>query len=222
MASAPRVEGKIAAPPPDVSAAAAPPSSSAAALSGGGGGGGAGEPLSTLNEPVTATIMRDVRMVGAKLRLVLSPSAPPEAARAALRELDLWGPLVLCLALAALLAASAPGDAAGLVFSSVFVIVWAGAGVVTANASLLGGTTSFFQSVGVLGYCVAPLVLAAAVAVGVRAGVVRAPVVAGAYAWACRASLTFLGDTVPPERRGLAAFPVSLFYAVLAWQIFAS
>lgn len=67
-------------------------------------------------------------------------------------------------------------------FAEVFVIVWIGAAIVTVNAKLLGGhmwgnflisycfkkkkllkyflNSSFFQSVCVLGYCLAPLAVA--------------------------------------------------------------
>jgi hypothetical protein len=52
---------------------------------------------------------------------------------------DLWGPLILCLALAITLSAEAPADQAVAIFTGVFVIVWLGAAVVTLNAKVLGG-----------------------------------------------------------------------------------
>ena len=152
MASAPplpSVEGSISAPPPPPSAAAA------AALSGG------GHSLQTLDEPVSTTILRDLRRVALKLRYVLMPAVSQADTIKELRNWDLWGPLLLCLVLSILLSLSAPVGQSTLVFASVFVIVWAGAGVVTLNAQLLGGNISFFQSVCVLGYCIFPLVLAA-------------------------------------------------------------
>lgn len=51
---------------------------------------------------------------------------------------DLWGPLLVCLLLSTILSLTAPGDSGTLVFAAVFVIVWAGAAVVTLNAQLLG------------------------------------------------------------------------------------
>ena len=56
------------------SSSTSPPPHSA--MSGGGGASGVDEllaPVSTLDEPVMETIMRDVRAVGAKLRAVLIP-----------------------------------------------------------------------------------------------------------------------------------------------------
>jgi protein YIPF6 len=41
--------------------------------------------------------------------------------------------------------------------------MWGGSFVVTINTKLLGGHISFFQCVCVLGYCIFPVVLAAAI-----------------------------------------------------------
>jgi len=50
----------------------------------------------------------------------------------------------------------------GKSFGILFLIMWGGSFVVTINTKLLGGHISFFQCVCVLGYCVFPIVLAAA------------------------------------------------------------
>ena len=51
----------------------------------------------------------------------------------------------------------------GQSFGILFLIMWGGAFIVTINTKLLGGHISFFQCVCVLGYCVFPIVLAAAI-----------------------------------------------------------
>lgn len=48
-------------------------------------------------------------------------------------------------------------------FGVVFLVMWGGSFVVTVNTKLLGGKISFFQCVCVLGYCVFPIVLGAAI-----------------------------------------------------------
>ena len=53
-------------------------------------------------------------------------------------------------------------DDKGKSFGVLFMIMWGGAFVVTVNTKLLGGHISFFQCVCVLGYCVFPIVVAAA------------------------------------------------------------
>ncbi|VEU44918.1 unnamed protein product [Pseudo-nitzschia multistriata] len=205
-------------------------------------------PLSTLDEPIRETIMRDVRSVARKLKVVLLPmerSLPyggysgvsqsesidlterDKLIIESLRDWDLWGPLVVCLTLAVLLSIKAPVGQASLVFAAVFCAVWFGSAVVTINAQLLGGTISFFQSVCVLGYCVFPMTLAAGVVdlfkmlpLGAFSTLVEIAVLLVAFVWATRASAVFIGQYIIPSRRILAVFPVLFFYTFLAWLIF--
>ena len=93
--------------------------------------------------------------------------------------------------------------------------------MVTVNAKLLGGTISVFQSVCVIGYCVFPLVLGSIFCNFVRHSVYRAIVLIIALLWASRASVLFMAHIVPMQRRLLAVYPLTLFYAVIAWLIFA-
>jgi protein YIPF6 len=137
-----------------------------------------------------------------------------------LRNWDLWGPLLLCMILSIVLSATAPAGQASLVFAAVFVVVWAGAAVVTINAQLLGGKVSFFQSVCVLGYCVFPIVLASFLCLLWSNHIYRSIVTSVAFVWATRASVVFMSQLVNPDRKMLAAFPTLLFYSVLCWMVF--
>merc|ERR1712194_788965 len=166
--------------------------------------GGYGPELGTLDEPVSHTIMRDVTMVGNKMMCVLNPR---KANIQTLKNWDLWGPLILCLMLATLLSWFAPYDQKSLVFASVFVIVWLGAAVVTVNALLLGGNISFFQSVCVLGYCIFPLNIASFICLLGGPLLWRMLVVAVCFFWSTGASLGFMGELVPPNRKALAVYP---------------
>lgn len=74
--------------------------------------------LSTLDEPVKETILRDLRAVAKKFVHVLYPKQSSEL----LRDWDLWGPLLLCVTLALLLqggAAPSSGDQGGPQFAEV-------------------------------------------------------------------------------------------------------
>ncbi|OZJ01882.1 hypothetical protein BZG36_05011 [Bifiguratus adelaidae] len=177
-----------------------------------------GYTMDTLDEPVTETIMRDVRSIAQKLRQVLHP----KGRRDVLKDWDLWGPLILCLALAILLSIEAPEKQAVIVFTGVFVIVWVGAAVVTLNAKLLGGAVSFFQSVCVLGYCLFPLVIAALVGLFVRMIWVRLPLAVAAFGWSTFASVGFFSDIQLGNRRALAVYPMFLFYFIIAWMVLIS
>ncbi|KAL7436010.1 hypothetical protein ACHAXH_005812 [Discostella pseudostelligera] len=217
------------------------------AMSGGGGAGGVDEllaPVSTLDEPVMETIMRDVRAVGAKLRAVLIPLdrnrpfgyvgvlqeedvSPSDGQRDVLNQLrdwDLWGPLFICLSLALILSTKAPSKQTSHVFTTVFIVMWVGALIVTINAQLLGASISIFQSLCVLGYCVFPLTVSALVIAILRftwIGTLWLDLIwlSLGLLWATRVSCIFVGQFVKRERRLLALYPVFFFYLLLGWLI---
>ncbi|CAK9783510.1 vesicle-mediated transport-related protein [Cutaneotrichosporon oleaginosum] len=173
---------------------------------------------STLDEPVSATIMRDLRSIYTKLLQVLYP--PQGGSRSALRDWDLWGPLVICLSLAITLSLDSPQEQAMPVFSLVISLVTIGSVVVTVNSKLLGGKVSFFQSLCVLGYALAPLLLASIVALLLHNLFVRVPVSLACWAWSVWASVNFFNGTgLPEQRTALAVYPLCLFFFVLAWMI---
>ena len=177
----------------------------------------------TLDEPVSETIRRDLREVGAKLKLVLLPRASQHGVLDRLKEWDLWGPLAVCLTLSIALSAGAPESQRALVFAAVFVVVWAGAAIVTLNAQLLGGRISFFQSVCVLGYSIFPLDCGAFACLLLhaltRSFLLRLAVVGTCFAWSTRVSVVFFSEIIEAKRRALAIYPVFGFYAFLAWLI---
>uniref|UniRef100_K3W9X9 Protein YIPF n=1 Tax=Globisporangium ultimum (strain ATCC 200006 / CBS 805.95 / DAOM BR144) TaxID=431595 RepID=K3W9X9_GLOUD len=196
----------------------------------------------TLDEPVSATILRDVRLVAGKLKVVLMPRNTSEETLKALRDWDLWGPLMLCLSLSMyahfctviymdflhvkmliMLSMTAPSQQSAMVFTGVFVVIWAGAAIVTINAQLLGSTISFFQSVCVLGYCVFPLniatLLCMVLGVVVSHIVLRMLIVGIGFVWSTRASVVFMSKLVPPKRKMLTVYPVLLFYLFISWMV---
>lgn len=181
--------------------------------------------LETLDEPVSVTILRDVRRVGMKLKHVLIPTDQSlNQSISHLRDWDLWGPLILCLLLALSLSFNRGGDQTAQVFAGVFVIVWCGAAIVTVNAALLGGQISFLQSVCVLGYCIAPLVASSLVTHFIPNALwfVSWIVVIVAFVWSTKASVGFMSALVPGEKRALGVYPVLLFYIAIAWLILVS
>lgn len=54
-------------------------------------------PLSTLNEPIKDTLLRDCRMIFVKVKHVMLPYKTQESD---LKKWDLWGPLIFCMLLA--------------------------------------------------------------------------------------------------------------------------
>ncbi|KAJ3893256.1 hypothetical protein GG344DRAFT_87265 [Lentinula edodes] len=174
--------------------------------------------VDTLDEPVSQTITRDLLSIYSKLIQVVYPRR--SNGREVLRDWDLWGPFMLCLLLGIMLSVNAPQSQSLNVFTSVIVICSLGALAVTVQAKLLGGRVSFFQGLCVLGYCIAPLDLAALISCFVRVIYVRAPLALLAWAWCIWASVNFLdGTKIEPQRILLAVYPLLLFYFVLAWMI---
>ncbi|KAF4073446.1 hypothetical protein AMELA_G00258770 [Ameiurus melas] len=180
--------------------------------------------ISTLDEPVKDTILRDLKAVGQKFVHVMYP----KKSSALLRDWDLWGPLLLCVALALMLQGGSADskDDGGPQFAEVFVIIWFGSIVITINSKLLGGTISFFQSLCVLGYCILPLTAAMLVcrlvllgSSGLVSFIVRLVVVTASFGWSTFASTAFLADSQPPNRKALVVYPVFLFYFVIGWMI---
>ena len=134
-----------------------------------------------------------------------------------------------------------------LLFEIVFCIVWIGGAVIAVNGQLLGGNISFFQSICLLGYCLFPLNMAAIVNLFIGGFVhiiIKLIYVAVAFVWStyckytllrfvvlngicltvfslvfCLASVHFIKEMVPEDRKELAMYPVFLFYLFLAWFI---
>lgn len=175
--------------------------------------------ISTLDEPVLQTLLRDVKSVGRKLVAVV---CPPLSTEDELRDWDLWGPLFLCLILAVILA-SASGESQGsTVFSVVFLVVWVGGMAVTVNAKLLGSKISFFQTYCGMGYCLAPICIGAILCLALPFLIVRILISIGVWVWSCWAALRFFQHTAPADRETLILYPVALFYLVFSWMILIS
>ncbi|KAK0671108.1 hypothetical protein QBC41DRAFT_387069 [Cercophora samala] len=221
-------------------------------------------PLNTIDEPVSATLLRDLSAIWSKLKEVLYPKylfggsmssiasisdvrhlrlaqAREEivglASRAmdaesllsnnhmssGLRDWDLWGPLVFCLLLSALLSFKSREQQREVVFSGVFAMVWVGMGVVTVQIRLLGGNISFAQSVCIIGYTLFPLVIAALLSAVSLNWIARIPVYLVLVGWSLAAGVSILGGSgVVKNRVGLAVYPLAVFYLGLGCLCFIS
>lgn len=172
---------------------------------------------STLDESIWETIVRDVFTIGRNLRSVLIPvNWKFDQQDSALRNWDLWGPLIfiLMLAITLSLGEKEPKN----VFALVFTEVGLGAVILTINVILLGGDIVFFQSLCLLGYCLFPICIGAIICAVVNKWMwLRTLILLVALAWASMATLPFIGRSVPERRRGLAVYPVLLMYTSVGW-----
>ncbi|RMZ93036.1 hypothetical protein BpHYR1_005276 [Brachionus plicatilis] len=184
------------------------------------------EIISTLDEPVSITISRDLKAVAYKLGHVFFP----KQSTLLLKDWDLWGPLTLCVILSISLEGNYKVNSNAPEFASVFALISFGAIVVTINTKLLSGKISFFQSICVLGYCLLPLVIVAILNdlilfITGNASVIsfgfRFILIVVSCFWSVFASTAFLAaDTINlSDRKALATYPVFLFYFVISWLI---
>eukprot|EP01060_Flectonema_neradi_P006228 TRINITY_DN1416_c2_g1_i2.p1 TRINITY_DN1416_c2_g1~~TRINITY_DN1416_c2_g1_i2.p1 ORF type:complete len:182 (+),score=6.79 TRINITY_DN1416_c2_g1_i2:1033-1578(+) len=175
---------------------------------------------STLDEPVSETLLRDLRSIARKLRIVINPCAKNTTNE--LADWDLWGPLLLCLAFASLIQVQTGTKTS--IFGGVFAFFWLGSGVVTLQSKFLGGKISFFQTLCALGYSLFPLCIVGVLLLiinGTNGWLVLVKILmsAAGWVWCCRASFDFITGSVPERRRLLAVYPISLFYFFLAWLL---
>jgi len=133
-----------------------------------------------------------------------------------LRDWDLWGPLLFSLILSFLLSRGARDDQRAAVFSGVFAMVWVGSAVVTLQIKLLGGSVSFFQSIGIIGYTLFPLVIAGLLSSLGLSMIPRIPIYIVLVAWSLGAGISILGGSgVVRNRVGIAVYPLFVFYVGL-------
>ncbi len=75
-----------------------------------------------------------------------------------IKDWDLWGPLLICVLLSIIIGYG-KNENTGLLFVTVFFVIWIGGVIVTLNAQFLGSKVTIFQSICLLGYCVFPFVI---------------------------------------------------------------
>ena len=172
----------------------------------------------TIDEPILATLGRDLKAIGRKCVLVALPMMNGDSE---LKDWDLWGPLVISMILALTLGLNAQSEQTALVFSAVFVIVWVGSVVITLNAKFLGAQLSLFQIVCVLGYCLAPITVASLLTALFFKKYVYAKIILTviSFAWSLYASFRFFKGCVREERQGLVVYPLALFFFFVCWML---
>eukprot|EP01026_Neomeris_dumetosa_P034175 TRINITY_DN2748_c0_g1_i1.p2 TRINITY_DN2748_c0_g1~~TRINITY_DN2748_c0_g1_i1.p2 ORF type:complete len:249 (+),score=29.06 TRINITY_DN2748_c0_g1_i1:209-955(+) len=184
--------------------------------------------LNTLDESVWETLGRDAKRIMHNLLMVVFPfrhgfrsEKGREDQQTALRNWDLWGPLIFTLVLAITLS-SEEGKNRELRFSLVFVTVALGAVILTINISLIGGQIVFFQALCLLGYCLFPLNVVAILVVFASNNVITvlAPIIG--FAWSSWASIPFISETAPARRKVLAVYPLVMFYMFIGYLIMAT
>jgi len=175
----------------------------------------------TLDEPIMLTITRDAKAVGNKLVYALIPNHK----NLLMKDWDLWGPLFLCTYIGLMLQGFR--EDSGNQFTQLFVLVWAGAVLITYNLIFCSAATiTIFQSVCVLGYCLGPMAVEATLfqlmhLFGITTSTLflRLIIASAVATWAAMSSIKILGPTVPVEKKYVVLGPVAVFYMLIALLI---
>ncbi|KAK8893344.1 Yip1 member 6 [Tritrichomonas musculus] len=170
-----------------------------------------------LTETVWETLQHDLIDIKNKMLIVLDPKKSSEHA---LKDWDLWGPLILCLFLSVVLSLTAPSGQTTLLFTGVFSIVTFGAGIVTINMILLGGTVAFFQALCALGYCLFPLACSSLITAVIPLVLIKIVVVPLCFVWSVVSASKFFSSQIPENKKYLGLYPCALLYGILSWIIF--
>ena len=149
-----------------------------------------------------------------------------------LRQWDLWGPFIICLILGIILSFTSK-KSSGLVFSTIFIIIWIGGIIITMNSSLLGGKLSLLQCICLLGYCTFPCVISALlvrVILKFLPGIGKLIIVCISFYWSTKgifilyffiflASVSFISQNIEERKKILAVYPVMLYFLYLNYYV---
>lgn len=116
--------------------------------------------VSTLDEAITKSIKRDLKMILEKAKIAMLPFKANKEGQDKLKEWDFWGPLIFCFLLGIFISLGKKTDQNGLVFISIFLLVWIGGLIVSLNSQFLGVKLSIYQCISILGYCMFAIVVA--------------------------------------------------------------
>ena len=172
---------------------------------------------STLDEPITTTLKRDLLVIGNKIRYVLVPKMT-ERKLEELYNWDLWGPLLFCFLYSIALSTGENKDNENSIFVLIFVIFWIGGFVITFNGRFLGAQIGICQMISLLGYAMFPITVGGIVIGFCRIIniIVKLIIVIISLIWACLASIGFIGGLVEPDKKFIAVFPVFIFLLSLS------
>ena len=176
------------------------------------------ESQNTLDEAILTTILRDLTLIYTKLKFVVIPYGSKDKKSYHIKQWDLWGPLLLNLLLACILALNSKEKSQMIIL--IFIVFWMGGVILFLNANFLGVKTSIFQIFCLLGYCLFPLdVSAIFVSLFNVNDVLRFLIVGIMCAWSIYSSSDYLKNLTNPDQRYLVLYPCILFYLYISWFI---
>ena len=168
---------------------------------------------STLDEPISTTLKRDLLVIAHKVKFVIIPKMT-ERKIEELYNWDLWGPLIFCFIYSIALS-TGNNNSETSIFVLVFVIFWIGGFIITFNEKFLGAQIGMCQILSLLGYGMFPITVSGVIIGFCRITniYVKLILVLVGLIWSALASIGFFSNLVgvDPDKKLLAVFPVFLF-----------
>ena len=168
----------------------------------------------TLDEPVLASLKRDLFLIYNKLKHVITPRLSSRKIEE-LYNWDLWGPLIFCFLLSISLSNE---NNESSTFVLIFSIFWIGGLIVTFNGQFLGANIGICQMICLLGYCSFPITLSGIIIgfLNVTNNWIKSLLVFFTFLWSCLASVGFISALVGRDKELITIIPVIIFFASLS------
>ena len=168
----------------------------------------------TLDEPVLASLKRDLFLIYNKLKHVITPRLSSQKIEE-LYNWDLWGPLIFCFLLSISLSNE---NNESSTFVLIFSIFWIGGLIVTFNGQFLGANIGICQMICLLGYCSFPITLSGIIIgfLNVTNNWIKSLLVFFTFLWSCLASVGFISALVGRDKELITIIPVIIFFASLS------
>ena len=175
--------------------------------------------VNTLDESITTTLLRDIKLIYYKLKYVINPLISNKDKQKHIKQWDLWGPLIFITLLSCTLAIKAEDKSNIIVI--IFTIFALGGLLVYLNAHLLDSKIKLFPVLCLLGYCLFPLNISAFIlAVSNFYEIIRFLIVVLTCVWALFSVEGYFRSVCSPEQKYLMFYPAVLMFVFLSWFIF--
>ena len=171
--------------------------------------------LDTLDESISSTIFRDLKLIYYKLKYVMNPFSPSEQRKKHIRQWDLWGPLLFITFLSCTLSIKSSNKSHTII--SIFAIFWIGNILVYINGNLLNSNIKFFQIICLLGYCLFPLNISAFIlSVSHFYEIIRVIIVLITLIWSLFSAKQYFKNLINEEQCMLVFYPAILLFLFIS------
>ena len=174
--------------------------------------------VDTLNESISSTILRDLKLIYYKLKYVMNPFSSNVDRKKHIQQWDLWGPLLFITFLSCTLAINSKDKSHTII--SIFAIFWIGNLLVYINGNLLNSNIKFFQTICLLGYCLFPLNISALIlSITNFYEIIRVTFILITLVWSLFSVKQYFKSLTNDDQSMLVFYPAILLFLFISWFI---